>query len=103
MKLLCTLLSIYVMLISSVACKDGNVLEKSKTQIVFTQGTDHAETPSDLCSPFCTCTCCVGFTKAVITAVQPIILVPSELAYPVIVEDLLKSPHDLFQPPKGQA
>lgn len=103
MRFLCALLSIYVMLMSVMTCKDGLVLENSKTQIVLTQDTDHAETPADLCSPFCTCTCCVGITQPVVTATQSVLLSSTDLEYPAVKKELLKNHYNLFQPPKFQA
>ncbi|HEY1010301.1 MAG TPA: DUF6660 family protein [Daejeonella sp.] len=102
MKFLCAIFSVYVMLMSVMTCKDGFVMEKSKTQVVLAQDTDHAETPSDLCSPFCTCTCCVGCTQPSITVMQAAVSIPTDLSDPYIEKDLLKNPHGLFQPPKVQ-
>lgn len=60
MKILTFILSFYVLVLTAIPCvdvpKDNSV---NKYELANTSS-DHHENDTDLCSPFCTCVCCVS-------------------------------------------
>lgn len=59
MKILATILSIYIFALNLVPCEDDDSFnDQVKTQISQDMGDNHQHQDSDLCSPFCMCSCC---------------------------------------------
>lgn len=89
------------MLLTSVSCDD--TFENSDTQstIDTAHENDASDCIIDLCSPFCSCTCCVGFNKpkGLITTT---ILPATALTEIVYTEKAYSSEsYPLFQPPRA--
>ena len=63
MKFITLILSIYVMLLTGISCDD--TFESVDTEATTIKAHDDTLTDCiiDMCSPFCACTCCVGFDK----------------------------------------
>jgi len=60
MKILTFILSLYVLVLTAIPCFDvpkDNDLHKIE---LSNTSSDHQENDTDLCSPFCTCDCCVS-------------------------------------------
>jgi hypothetical protein len=61
MRLAAFILSILVLALGCMPCADANAFPSKARQEISTvteQGTEH----NDICSPFCICTCCAGFS-----------------------------------------
>src|SRR6476659_4138475 len=60
MKFFAFIMAVIVLALSYIPCSDViSICEKSKMEI----RAQHNETQQDdICSPFCTCTCCAGFS-----------------------------------------
>ena len=82
MRLIASILAIYILLLSCLPCADAEttagVPVMTATEAAHNGSTNnphgHHDTAPDLCSPFCHCSCCVVFTivsNAVIIPVQP--------------------------------
>lgn len=57
MKLLTFILSTYILVLNLAPCEDYTTLnDEVKTEI--SQGFNHDNQDSDLCTPFCNCQCC---------------------------------------------
>ncbi len=52
-------------MLSSISCADKKDFSQDQIKIEKTSSQDHPQNDFDLCSPFCSCSCCVGFTKPV--------------------------------------
>ena len=53
----------YFFILSSISCADKKDFSQNQVKIEKTSSLDHSKANTDLCSPFCSCSCCVGFTK----------------------------------------
>jgi len=61
MKFFAFILAVIVLALSCMPCADvGATGEKSKMEIKKSLGNERQQ--SDLCSPFCICSCCAGFS-----------------------------------------
>ncbi len=101
MKILTLFLTIYFLCLIGLTCTDKVDFNSGEVKIEKSiSKTQSSETDTDFCSPFCSCACCVGFTK------------PSEISFNFISFDFpleksfysekkfLKIFFPLFQPPK---
>ncbi len=70
MRLFCALLAIYVFALSVHTCSDGHGQEHV-TCAMEQNGTEHNDV--DVCSPFCTCTCCAGITHVKVAHFQQVV------------------------------
>lgn len=62
MKLICFILSIYVLILSTVpCCSDDNCIDEIETAHVDNHRQDHKEAECNSCSRFLTCGSCSGF------------------------------------------
>jgi len=62
MKILCFILSLYVLLlVTSPCCSDENCDDDMKKEYVDNHSQDHEDNDNDTCSPFFTCGTCSGF------------------------------------------
>lgn len=60
MKYFAFILSVYVLVLTGIPCVDvpkDNTMQKNE---LSNSSSDHHEHTTDLCSPFCTCDCCVS-------------------------------------------
>lgn len=91
----------YVMLLTGVSCDDAFEFSDNQTTVVQSHDSDSSDFLVDLCSPFCSCTCCVGFDKpkGVITKTVLPETVLAEIPYQEKAYSSESSP--LFQPPKA--
>lgn len=64
MRILCFILSLYVLfLVSAPCCSEDNCDDEMKTEYVGNHSQDHEDNDSDTCSPFFTCGTCSGFVS----------------------------------------
>jgi len=62
MKILCFILSLYVLLLGTVpCCSDNNCNDQIKTENADNHSQDHKDSDRNTCSPFFTCGTCSGF------------------------------------------
>jgi hypothetical protein len=102
MKFFAFIMAFLVLALSIMPCADTNAMPnaKEKTEIAKSSQQQH-DNHRDECSPFCTCTCCVGiallgnFKKA--TGIIP----PSAQVYSsMIASALFTIPLPIWQPPQ---
>jgi hypothetical protein len=110
MKLFCHIFSLYFLALSCLPCTDNGyevVPPRYQTENIRQNDHDHEDHShcKDLCSPFCTCTCCgitISFQKtfSYIATHRPTIL-------PIVVENFsyqssnsLQYLQGVFQPPQ---
>jgi hypothetical protein len=63
MKIVCFILSIYVLVLSTVpCCSDDNCIDETKTEQADKHPQKEHQGCEGSCSPFLTCGTCVGFT-----------------------------------------
>ena len=77
MKFLAFIISIFILALSIVPCADvdaSSLKEKFKIETPASD-TTQPNNMSDACGPFCSCNCCVGFTKPEIFQINPLITV----------------------------
>ena len=74
MKVLAFIMAVMVLVMSVMPCADdANAMCKVKTE--FKQASHQQDNPiSKVCSPFCQCSCCVGFTISHFPSSYPVIL-----------------------------
>ncbi|MGV7107278.1 DUF6660 family protein [Flavobacterium sp. U410] len=108
MKFFVYIFSIYILALSIVPCSDAYNDCKSNIAIKeLPQSHDHKSDHNDVCSPFCTCTCCSvsanpKYATFTIKAVKLIII--SKIAFPQ--RDFLFTSNfhgSIWQPPKINA
>lgn len=59
MRWIITILTFYLMVLSSLPCSDGNNrCEDNSNTTEIVQSHDHNQDQDDHCSPFCYCSCC---------------------------------------------
>jgi len=73
-RFISTILAILVLALSCIPCSDvvampSSLSEQLSIKAATEAGCDHHE--ADMCTPFCTCSCCAGFTIPVATRIVP--------------------------------
>ena len=100
MKVFTIIFSIYILVLSSIPCGDsiGNIVKT--TQII--SATDNHNHSTDLCTPFCSCTCCStsAFYHTLSSFVMPKELFQSMKFNMVNSSCLSSNFHSIWQPPK---
>lgn len=98
MRWFSVILALYVFALSVQPCTDAQVANH-ETCAVQTEGDQHEH--MDLCSPFCTCTCCAGVTLVVIDH-SPRVSPVGSLAYNDGTAFVLSMPRiPVWQPPQA--
>ena len=100
MKILTLILSMYVMLLTGVSCPDTMKSSVTKSTIVKALDSSDSDCQGDLCSPFCSCTCCVGFSKPNSVKVETIIPEVILAGIPYQQKSYTSESYPLFQPPR---
>jgi hypothetical protein len=77
MKFLAFIMAILVLALSVMPCADTNAMidNHAKTELTQASPQQHNQS-SDVCSPFCHCACCAGFTITHFTSSFTVIPVP---------------------------
>lgn len=101
MRFFTIIFSIYILVLSCVPCGDGaeNIV-KSAAKISTTDNHNHAD--ADLCTPFCSCTCCPAsaFYHPLALFEIPKIIFQS-MKFNVVNSSCLSNDfHSIWQPPK---
>ena len=102
MRLLAVILSLYLVLLGIMPCGDATEEHNHKEKIEAGAHSDHDSADEDLCSPFCSCSCC-GVTLAFFSLE---IQLPfkqaglSEIKYPQSESQILQTSTSFWQPPK---
>lgn len=102
MKFLAFIMSIFILALSIIPCADvdaSSLKEKSNMDIHLSHNSHHENT-KDVCSPFCCCSCCVGFTNHLSFQINPLVTVVLDMTYPYIEKRIGTDPFPLFQPPR---
>ena len=98
MRFLCALLTVYVFALSIHTCADGNT---SGHEVSTLEQTSDGHGEMDLCSPFCTCTCCAGITHVKVNHFQHFIPMHT-LVYSESTSTVLSMPRTpVWQPPQA--
>ncbi|WP_442952245.1 DUF6660 family protein [Pedobacter sp. CAN_A7] len=100
MKILSIVFSIYVMLLTGVACADELRFSDNDNAEIASYNI-HVEFCGDHCSPFCACACCVGFTNAPGIIVQPITKHVVQTSFFYLDEHFKASKYSFLQPPRA--
>lgn len=99
MRILCALLAVYVLALSVHTCSDGNAQE----HVACAQeqsGDEHHDL--DVCSPFCTCTCCAGITYVKVVRFQQVVVPMHTRVYSESTAAVLSMPRTpVWQPPQA--
>lgn len=98
MRWFCAILALYVFALSVQPCSDANK-DGHEQCSVQTEGEQHEH--MDLCSPFCTCTCCAGITLLKVDHFQRV-LPTRTLVYTEGTATVLSMPRiPVWQPPQA--
>lgn len=100
MKYLAVVLSIYVIFLCSLQCRDEIDACSSKTEHSQTEN-HHSDSDCNSCSPFCVCNCCHTNTIVIVKkAIEPVQKI--ENAYQIIFSEgnPKQIPQNIWQPPK---
>ncbi|WP_370877215.1 DUF6660 family protein [Labilibaculum euxinus] len=99
MKFIAAILSIYVMVLTTVACADA--ADKVSVDLVLLEQSHSQPIDVDLCSPFCICVCCQTVSQPVVyyNALQND-FVGFNLITPSLVLRERKCIISFFRPPK---
>lgn len=98
MRWLSAILAIYVFALSVHTCSDGNGQEHIACAMEQ-NGAEHTDV--DVCSPFCTCTCCTGVTLLKVDRFQQVVPVHT-LVYSEGTSTVLSMPRTpVWQPPQA--
>ncbi|WP_431844516.1 DUF6660 family protein [Pedobacter immunditicola] len=100
MKIFTLILSMYVMLLTSVACADEYRFSQNEN-LAITSYDIHVEFCGDQCSPFCSCACCVGFTNSARIVVQPVTKHVVKTPFFYLDKHFQASKHSFLQPPRA--
>jgi hypothetical protein len=110
MKFLNVILAIYILVLSVIPCADSieNLLPTNSTTYIHSDDThsghNHENESCDLCSPFCVCACCGGFstTKSqVIFFKQEPFLNDKNAAFSYSASFISNFTAQFWNPPKG--
>lgn len=101
-------LSLYLLMLAVYPCTDGKTcVDDIRTHgsernfRVDTTDHDHSESETDLCTPFCNCSCCATtFRLTVNELILFSVAHNTILTVPYSVGPLLRNPHAIWQPPK---
>lgn len=100
MRLLAVLLSLYVFMLSTSVCSDDGCDGKGVVESTVAATSDHAD-HIDLCSPFCTCSCCAGVMMVKAVAFPAVSTSMLELHAPALAA-ARSVPHPaVWQPPQA--
>lgn len=102
MKILTLMLSLYVMLLNSMACADtvGFSADHDVTVTEYNYNA-HVEFCGDQCSPFCACVCCVGCTSPPKVVAQPITADFTTTQFFYLDDHFQTAKYLLLQPPRA--
>lgn len=105
MKFTAIILSVLVLLLSAMPCAEDMVISKYSEIVEHNEGDSHShENSGELCSPFCSCSCC---SQHMVTAVAVVSFIP--ICYhqeDIITQSFYKSKlplnvySSIWQPPK---
>ncbi|WP_394353364.1 DUF6660 family protein [Mucilaginibacter mali] len=102
MKLLTSIWGLYICLLSVLPCHDGEHNPALNQVTSITNHTNDNGQLSDICSPFCICSCCSSvrnISSPVIIKIRP--LFKSQIKYQAYkAPSLLTSNSDIWQPPQ---
>lgn len=103
MKFFAFIMAVIVLTLSCMPCSDvGETFNNSKSE--FQKSHSNESQKSDVCSPFCTCSCCSGFSINHFTTV--LTNIPAYLANPtssLLPSDVIKVALPIWQPPQLSA
>jgi hypothetical protein len=78
--------------------------DKVKTEIVKQNGQQQEQEHNDVCSPFCHCTCCAGFSIHHYFTTSASLLLNSRKSYTTYLpDDLIEHSSPIWQPPQLNA
>ncbi|MBI5538644.1 MAG: hypothetical protein HY951_01185 [Bacteroidia bacterium] len=101
LKFLTIILSIYIVGLTLIPCVDNHRSNDIQLTHLCKQTNDSHSSDVDLCSPFCTCSCCgssISFVYQIFF--KPISVKPSALEYFFRVPFLSEFSLSFWQPPK---
>ena len=102
MKIIALIMAFLVLALSVMPCGDANAASegKSKTELGKSHNEDDNSQQDD-CSPFCTCTCCAGFSiNHFIASLTPIPPYESTAAAAHLPASVLDVALPIWQPPQ---
>ena len=98
MRWLSAILAIYVFALSVHTCSDGKA---QGHELCSLEQTNDAHDDMDVCSPFCTCTCCAGVTLLKVDRFQQVVPMHT-LVYSEGTATVLSMPRTpVWQPPQA--
>src|SRR5574337_1056919 len=102
MRIFCLLFAFYVTALTIMPCNDvhaGKVA--SNIPLTIGQAQDHHERDNDVCSPFCTCTCC-SVSVTFVAHFNNVSITPPghEITFAALTQNPQSSAGDHWQPPK---
>lgn len=100
MRILTFILSLYVILLTGVACPDTMETSVDQASIIQAADVGNSNCEGDLCSPFCSCTCCVGFSKPSTLKVNTVIPEQILARIPYKQKSYTSERYPLLQPPR---
>jgi len=102
-KILSAFLAFLVLVSVFFPCSDSDIGQAGKAETFITAASDcgghHAE---DACSPFCTCTCCVGFIipQAPVISLKPLLVLVETTFLPYFPAEVKEVMLPIWQPPQ---
>ncbi|WP_411272722.1 DUF6660 family protein [Daejeonella sp.] len=100
MKFISMILLVQVLLLSSVSCADA-IEYSSQDTVVETLVSPAADCTGDICSPFCSCACCIGCAYPIVAKSHPGKPALSDYSNYYIEPSYHSITRPLFQPPKA--
>ncbi|MDD3860986.1 MAG: hypothetical protein PHW83_12365 [Bacteroidales bacterium] len=101
MKTFALILSIYILALTIVPCFDSHLTGTEASTELCQKNNDPDTSDTDLCSPFCTCSCCgTSISFELLVFLNTTIVTPSVLKFHFRTPDITEIAFAFWQPPK---
>ncbi|RUT79651.1 DUF6660 family protein [Ancylomarina longa] len=100
MKLLASILSLYVMILVFMPCADAHISNSDYFSIIQQDQEDGHSGDIEFCSPFCFCTCCQTPSVIHTQIIPQVSFLVIEIIAPLLLEKEIVSNISFWRPPK---
>ncbi len=101
MKLFAAIMALVVIVQSIMPCTDKAANFSKETKAVISSTENHNETTADACTPFCSCTCCAGFSiNHSFASFNPISVTTNKILSAFLPANIIQVALPVWQPPQ---
>lgn len=101
MKIFAFFMAVLVLTLSVMPCADINAMSKSNWQTEIKAAHQNSDNHIDICSPFCQCSCCAGFSiNHSVAAIVSVSILPHTQTGFFPPSEIIKVSLPVWQPPQ---